>query len=88
LDVFEGTYLRFTSATSAVEGRGKSRQLVETIHRKRESQIAIPKTQLTFPPLAQRNAFRRFDVRIDNKDGSPVGIHSCDTAPVPTAVVR
>jgi hypothetical protein len=36
----------------------KSRLLVETIRRKREPLIQVPQTQLTFHPLAYRNAFR------------------------------
>jgi hypothetical protein len=42
----------------------KSRPLVKTIRRKPELPIPAPETQLAFHPRAQRNAFRRRDVRL------------------------
>jgi hypothetical protein len=45
----------------------KRRQAVKPIRRKRESQIRVPETRSTFHPYAQRNAFRRRDVRLQSR---------------------
>jgi hypothetical protein len=45
--------------------------VIETIRRKRESLIVAPRTQSAFHPLAQRNAFRRRDVRQQSRSFRP-----------------
>ena len=51
---------------------GKNRrQPVKAIRRKRESRIRVPETQSAFHPHAQRNAFRRRDVRPQSQIGTP-----------------
>jgi hypothetical protein len=45
----------------------KSRQPVKSIRRKLASPIRVPETQSTFPPPAQRNAFRRRDARLKSR---------------------
>ena len=51
------------AATADCSDVGKTRQLVEAIRRKRRSPIRVPQNPSTFHPPAQRNAFRRRDVR-------------------------